>query len=58
MFIKINYKGNIGELNTNTNEVCLTGIVFPSILNAIEYIEKSKKEQEIIDDLLTNLFFF
>ena len=55
MFIRIYYEGNIGKLNIHTNEVTFGNSTFPSILNAIEYLEKVKKEYQIMMLLMNEL---
>ena len=51
MSIKVNYEGYDGLLNMETSKVTFNGVIYNTIMDAIEQIEKLKAEQKIIENL-------
>ena len=51
MSIKVNYEGYDGLLNMETSKVTFNGVIYNTIMDAIEQIEKLKAEQKIIEIL-------
>ena len=48
---KVNYEGYDGLLNMETSKVTFNGVIYNTIMDAIEQIEKLKAEQKIIEIL-------